>query len=137
MALQRRDRVSHHLHTGPGAAGFNGPPGMGCGLLQPQTGPGCSDSARQSPVLREAGEDLPSPEAELPSGARDIHAGTQLPRGWCEQGFECSPVMVSWSITGARRASRPPASPEGARVPTPLPPQTDARGRKSYLGSQS
>lgn len=89
------------------------------------TRPGCSDSARQSPVLREAREDLLSPEAELPSGASDIHAGTQLPRGWCEQGFECSPLMVSWSITGAQVG--PPGRPPLPRAPRCSPPSLPRR----------
>lgn len=129
MALQSRDRVSHHLHTGPGAAGVSGPPGMQCGLLQPQAGPGCSNSARQSPVLREAGEDLLSPEAGLPSGASDVHAGTRLPRGRCEQGFECGPVTVPWSLAGAR--VRPPSRPPLPRAPRRSPPTRQTPGAGS------
>ena len=78
----------------------------------------------------------PVPQAELPSGASDVHVRTQLPRGRCEQGFECGPVTVPWSLTGAQVG--PPSHPPLAGAPRCSPPSRQMpRGRKSYLGSQS
>lgn len=111
-----REGTSHHLHRGAWAR-----------LLQLSKAEPRPQGSRGGP---------PVPQAELPSGASDIHARTQLPRGRCEQGFECGPVTVPWSLTGAQVG--PPSHPPLASVPRCSPPSRQMpRGRKSYLGSQS